>query len=48
MIDGSMYWVNMYDNVSKAGKHYRKLRFKPQNGATLGSVAAKSKDDIPW
>ena len=48
MIDGSMYWVNMYDNVSKAGKNYRKLRFKPQNGATLGSVSAKSKDDIPW
>ena len=48
MIDGSMYWVNMYDNVSKAGKNYRKLRVKPQNGTTLGSVSAKSKDAIPW
>jgi len=57
MIEGSMYWVSVYDNVSKGGKEYRKLRFKPQNGASLseggtkfGVTAAEAKkdDDIPW
>ena len=56
MIEGTMYWVNMYDNVSKNGKDYRKIRFKPQNGASLASGAAKFgvtappkiDDDIPW
>ena len=38
MIEGTMYWVNMYDNVSKNGKDYRKIRFKPQNGASLDRV----------
>ena len=47
MIEGTMNWVNMYDNVSKGGKSYRKLRFKPQNGAAV-STPTKDKDDIPW
>ena len=55
MIEGTMYWVNMYDNVSKNGKDYRKFKFKPQNGASLAQGAArfnapevKKDDDIPW
>ncbi len=57
MIDGSMYWVNIYDNVSKAGKAYRKLKFKemkseatyankPNNAPPAKKY--KSVDDIPW
>ena len=55
MIDGTKYWVNMYDNVSKNGKDYRKFKFKPQAGASLAQGAAKfsapevkKDDDIPW
>ena len=55
MIEGTMYWVNMYDNVSKNGKDYRKIRFKPQNGVGIAQGAAKfsvpevkKDDDIPW
>ena len=55
MIEGTEYWVNMYDNVSKNGKDYRKFKFKPQNGASLAQGAAKfsvpevkKDDDIPW
>ena len=55
MIEGTMYWVNMYDNVSKNGKDYRKFKFKPQNCASLAQGAArfnapevKKDDDIPW
>ena len=55
MIDGTMYWVNMYDNISKGGKDNRKNRFKPQNGVGIAQGAAKfsapevkKDDDIPW
>ena len=55
MIDGTMYWVNMYDNVSKNGKDYRKFTLKPKNGASLAQGAArfnapevKSDDDLPF
>ena len=55
MVEGTEYWVNMYDNVSKNGKDYRKIRFKPQNGASLAQGAAKfsvpevkSEDDLPF
>ena len=55
MIEGSEYWVNMYDNVSKNGKDYRKFKFKPKNGASLAQGAAKfsvpevkSEDDLPF
>ena len=47
--------MNMYDNISKGGKDYRKFRFKPQNGQSLAAGAAKfgapevkKDDDIPW
>ncbi len=55
MIDGTMYWINMYDNVSKNGKDYRKFKFKPQNGVASSaskafsvSESAKKADDLPW
>ena len=57
MIEGTEYWVNMYDNVSKNGKDYRKFTLKPKNGAgaSLAQGAAKfnvpevkKEDDIPW
>ena len=55
MVDGTEYWVNMYDNISKAGKDYRKFKFKPKNGAGLAQGAAKfsvpevkSDDDLPF
>ena len=55
MIEGTEYWVNMYDNVSKNGKDYRKFKFKQKNGASLAQGAAKfsvpevkKDDDIPW
>jgi len=41
MIEGTEYWVNMYDNVSKNGKDYRKFTLKPKNGASLAQGAAK-------
>jgi hypothetical protein len=55
MIEGTEYWVNMYDNVSKNGKDYRKFTLKPKNGAGLAQGAAKfsvpevkSEDDLPF
>ena len=55
MIEGTEYWVNMYDNVSKNGKDYRKFTLKPKNGASLAQGAArfnapevKSDDDLPF
>ena len=55
MVDGAMYWVNIYDNVSKAGKPYRKLKFKAMQAAyndkpkSAGPAKKyKSVDDIPW
>jgi len=57
MVGGVMYWVNIYDNVSKAGKAYRKLKFKEMKSeATYSnkpdnappSKTYKSVDDIPW
>ena len=53
-----MYWVNMWDNTSKAGKSYRKFKFKemsaPSNSyvnkpkSAPASKNFKSVDDIPW
>tara|TARA_R110002051_G_scaffold68228_1_gene122926 strand:- start:27 stop:320 length:294 start_codon:yes stop_codon:yes gene_type:complete len=57
MIEGKMYWINMYDNVSKAGNTYRKMTFKPMEPSTSFNKrpesaekpkAFKSDDDIPW
>lgn len=57
MIEGKMYYINMYDNVSKGGKLYRKLKFKVMPDAQMRSEAAHTKasqvhksnaDDIPW
>jgi hypothetical protein len=58
MVGGQMYWVNMWDNTSKAGKSYRKFKFKemsaPSNSYVnkpKGAPASKnfkSVDDIPW
>ena len=57
MVEGTEYWVNMYDNVSKNGKDYRKftLKIKDGAGASLAQGAAKfnapevkKEDDIPW
>ena len=57
MIEGKMYWINMYDNVSQAGNDYRRMTFKRKE--TAGSYADKPKpvekpkafkadDDLPW
>ena len=36
MIDGQMYWINMYDNVSQAGNNYRRMTFKRKSeGAAI-------------
>ena len=57
MINGQMYWINMYDNVSQAGNDYRRMTFKPMEAATSynnkpesasKSNDVKSADDIPW
>ena len=55
MVDGQMYWVNIYDNVSKAGKPYRKLKFKAMQAAYNDKPKSagpaknyKGVDDIPW
>ena len=55
MVHGQMVWVNIYDNVSKAGKPYRKLKFKTMKAAYNDKPKCagpakkyKSVDDIPW
>jgi len=57
MVEGQMYWVNMYDNVSQAGKTYRKFTLKRKEDTTSynkkpesasKSNDVKSVDDIPW
>ncbi|MEK9769156.1 MAG: hypothetical protein VW683_09565 [Betaproteobacteria bacterium] len=58
MVGGKMYWVNMWDNTSKANNPYKKFKFKemvaqsntytnkPKSAAP--SKSFKSVDDIPW
>jgi len=42
MIDGKMYWINMYDNVSQAGNDYRKMTFKRKSeGAAITTGFSK-------
>ena len=53
MVDGQMYWLSMYDNVSKGGKSYRKLKFKPMENEMPGNErkrdnSSKDDNDIPW
>ena len=57
MVDGTMYWLNIYDNISKAGAPYKKVRFKPMenNGAPpppafVSAIPTPEKegDDIPF
>jgi hypothetical protein len=48
MVDGQMYWLTMYDNVSKGGKPYRKLTFKPMENEKPGADRTREKDDVPW
>jgi hypothetical protein len=53
MINGEMYYINMYDNVSKGGKPYRKLKFKPmQQGSYAPKTGTdsnfKNDGDLPW
>ena len=56
MVDGTMYWINVYDNISKAGAPYKKVRFKlmENNGAPPKAfesaipVPEKEGDDIPF
>ena len=57
MVEGQMYWVNMYDNISQAGNPYRKFTFKRKEDTTSYNKkpesatkpkAFKGDDDIPW
>ena len=42
MIEGTMYWVNMYDNVSKNGASLA------QGAARFNAPEVKSDDDLPF
>ena len=57
MVDGTMYWINVYDNISKAGSPYKKVTFKHMEnngGAPAPSFKSaiptpeKEGDDIPF
>ena len=59
LIDGVEYWVNCWDNVSKAGNQYFKLSFKRKTEQAERQIKAARKvvqqdagedfdDDIPF
>lgn len=35
-VDGKEYWISVYDNETKEGKSYRKLKVKPKEAASNG------------
>tara|TARA_Y100001963_G_C6742606_1_gene429788 strand:- start:555 stop:830 length:276 start_codon:yes stop_codon:yes gene_type:complete len=47
MVNGKMFWVSIYDNVSKSGNPWRKLKFKEIKDAQATSKPSPAKNSAP-